>query len=82
MANSMDFGFLNPNIPKALFANASLPQMYQNAMQNPQAFQHYVMKNMPQAYQKALQIMQSGNPQAVVMQMLQSNGLNINNFRF
>ena len=81
MANSMDMQFGNPNITQVTIANIPLPQLYQNAMQNPYAFQQYVMNNMPQAYQRAMQIMQSGNPQAVIMQMLQANGLNLGNFK-
>lgn len=51
-------------------------QLLQQARQNPQAFNDFVRQNNPQAYQQAMQIMQSGNPQQVIVQMLQSRGLN------
>jgi hypothetical protein len=51
-------------------------QLLQQARQNPQAFNDFVRQNNPQAYQQAMQIMQSGNPQQVIIQMLQSRGLN------
>ena len=51
-------------------------QLLQQARQNPQAFNDYVRQTNPQAYQQAIQIAQSGNPQQVVIQMLQSRGLN------
>lgn len=73
MANSMDRMFSN-NVPNA--APMNIQQAYQAAMQNPQAFREMIMRNNPQAYQRAMQIMQSGNPQQAVMQMLQARGLN------
>lgn len=51
-------------------------QLLQQARQNPQAFNDFVRQTNPQAYQQAMQIMQSGNPQQVILQMLQSRGLN------
>lgn len=73
MANSMDRMFSN-NVPNA--APMSIQQAYQAAIQNPQAFQEMVMKTNPEAYQRAMQVMQMPNPQAAVMQMLQARGLN------
>lgn len=51
-------------------------QQYQQAMQNPKAFTDYIARINPQLYQRAMQLMQGGNPQQIVMQMLQSRGLN------
>lgn len=56
--------------------NFNIQQAYQQAMQNPQAFVNHMMQSNPQAYQRAMQIAQSQNPQAAVMQMLQQRGLN------
>ena len=55
--------------------------MVQQARQNPQAFENFVRQTNPQAYQQALQLRNSGNIQNVVMQMLQSRGINPNVFR-
>ena len=46
--------------------------------QNPAMFEEYVRKNNPQAYQKALQIRNSHNPRAAILQMVQASGLNPN----
>jgi hypothetical protein len=56
--------------------NLDIQQAYQQAMQNPRAFTEQVRKANPQAYQRAMQIAQSQNPQAAVMQMLQQRGWN------
>lgn len=60
--------------------NVNIQQAYQQAMQNPQAFINHMMQTNPQAYQRAMQIAQSQNPQAAIMQMLQSRGLSPNMF--
>ena len=57
-------------------SNFNIQQAYQQAMQNPQAFVNHMMQSNPQAYQRAMQIAQSQNPQAAIMQMLQQRGLN------
>lgn len=51
------------------------------AKQNPQQFEDYVKQTNPQAYNRALQIRSSTNPQAIVMQMVQSGGINPNILR-
>ena len=48
----------------------------QQAKQNPRAFEEYVKQNNPQAYQQALQIRGSANPQAIIRQMAQMKGVN------
>lgn len=79
MANSMDRMFSNAvsNMPGT---GISIQQAYQRAMQNPKAFADFMRTNNPDAYQRALQVMQSGNPQQMVMQMLQSRGLSASMF--
>lgn len=54
----------------------SLQQAYAQARQNPAAFEEQFKRTNPQAYQLALQIRNSGNPQAAIMQMLQARGIN------
>lgn len=51
------------------------------AKQNPQQFEDYVKQTNPQAYNRALQIRSSTNPQAIIMQMVQSGGINPNVLR-
>lgn len=81
MNNPMDkFQFqttnFQPNVENNLFEVAN------RARQNPKAFEDYVRKNNPQAYQRAIQIRNSVvNPQQVVMQMAQQRGLNHNIMR-
>lgn len=76
MPNLMDKVPFN-STPQGSF---NIQQAYQQAMQNPQAFVNYMAQMNPQAYQRAMQIAQSQNPQAAVMQMLQNRGLNPNMF--
>ena len=56
--------------------NVSLQQAYQNAMQNPRAFVEQLKANNPQLVQQAIQLAKSSSPQAVVMQIMQSRGIN------
>jgi predicted Zn-dependent peptidase len=52
---------------------------YNQARQNPRAFEDQIRKTNPQAYQRALQLRNSvANPQEVVLQMLQQRGINPN----
>lgn len=55
-----------------------LQQMLAQARQNPAAFEEQLRRTNPQAYQQALQIRNSGNPQYAIMQMLQARGINPN----
>lgn len=61
--------------------NNSIENLVQQARQNPQAFEDYVRRTNPQAYQQAMQIRNSANPQAIAMQMAQSKGINPNILR-
>lgn len=57
-------------------------QIYNQAMQNPRAFEEQIKRNNPQAYQRAMQIRNSiANPQQAVMQMAQQRGINPNVLR-
>ena len=68
--NSMDKLFQNnPN-------DGQMTELLNRAMQNPQAFADYLAKVNPAAYQKALNIRNSPNPQAIIMNMAKSSGIN------
>lgn len=54
----------------------NLQQMVMQARQNPQAFEEQFKRANPQAYQQAMQLRNSGNTKAAVMQMLQAKGIN------
>lgn len=58
--------------------SGDLTQVVQQAKQNPQAFEEHIKRTNPAAYQMAMQIRNSANPQAMVMQMAQSRGINPN----
>jgi hypothetical protein len=63
-------------------ANSNTPQnveqLIQQIKQNPSAFEERLKQTNPQAYQMALQIRNSPNPQAAIIQMMQKKGLNPN----
>lgn len=72
------------------FQQANLPQngnqndlynLVNQAKQNPQQFEDYVKRTNPQAYNRAMQIRCSTNPQAIIMQMVQNSGINPNILR-
>lgn len=50
----------------------------QQAKSNPKGFEDYIKRTNPQAYQQAMQIRNSQNPKAIIMQMMQSKGINPN----
>lgn len=56
----------------------NLQQMLMQARQNPKAFEEQFKRENPQAYQQAMQLRNSGNTKAAVMQMLQAKGINPN----
>ena len=58
--------------------NPDLQTLIQQARQNPAAFEEQFKRTNPQAYQQAMQIRNSANPQAVIRQMAQSRGVNPN----
>lgn len=59
-------------------AQPDLTQLINQARQNPRAFEEHIARNNPEAYQRAMQIRNSPNPQAIVMQMAQARGINPN----
>jgi hypothetical protein len=59
-------------------APQNMEQLIQQIRQNPSAFEEQIRINNPQAYQMALQIRNSQNPQAIIMQMMQQKGFNPN----
>lgn len=75
MPNPMDMAF--GNIPNTQIPQ-NIEQLIQQIKQNPSAFEEQIRQNNPQAYQMALNIRNSKNPQAIIMQMMQSRGLNPN----
>lgn len=72
MPNPMDNAFVNTSNEQNIDA------LIQQIKQNPATFEDYVRKTNPQGYQRALQIRNLQNPQAVIMQMMQSSGFNPN----
>ena len=59
-------------------APQNVEQLIDRIRQNPSAFEEQLKQTNPQAYQMALNIRNSPNPQAVIMQMVQQRGLNPN----
>lgn len=49
--------------------------LVQRARQDPRGFEEYVRQTNPQAYQRAMQLRGTANPQALVMQMAQAQGI-------
>jgi hypothetical protein len=67
------------NVPFNTMPNSqNLENMLRQIRQNPSAFEENLKRSNPQAYQLALQIRNSNNPQAIVMQMAQARGLSPN----
>ena len=54
----------------------NIEQLIQQIRQNPAAYEEQLKKTNPQAYQMALNIRNSQNPQAIIMQMIQQKGIN------
>ena len=77
MPNLMDSTHYN----SGAMPQQNIEELINKIRQNPVAFEDYVRNNNPQAYQMALQLRNSPNPQAVVMQMAQARGLNPNILR-
>lgn len=70
-----------PFTPVGQNPSNDIAQMLQQARQNPQAFEEQIKRTNPMAYQQAMQIRNSANPQAVIKQMAQAKGLNPNVLR-
>lgn len=74
MPNLMDSTPYNGNMPN----QQGIENLIQQIKQNPQAFEEQMRRTNPQAYQMALQIRNSPNPRSMIMQMMQSRGMNPN----
>lgn len=74
MANLMDSVPFN-SAPSCGANTCDVMQQLQQIRQNPRAFEEHLKKTNPQAYQQAMQIRNSANPQATVMQMAQQRGV-------
>lgn len=59
-----------------MMAQPNIGQIIQQIRQNPAAFEEQLRLNNPQAYQMAMQIRNSQNPQALIMQLMQQKGVN------
>ena len=62
-------------------APQNMEQLIDRIRQNPSAFEEQLKQTNPQAYQMALNIRNSPNPQAIIRQMAQQRGLNPNILR-
>ena len=80
MANLMDSTPFN-SAPSCGENTCDVVQQLQQIRQNPRAFEEHLKRTNPQAYQQALQIRNSANPQAIIMQMAQQRGINPNLLR-
>lgn len=58
-----------------------LLEIIERAKQDPLGFEEKVKQMNPEGYQRALQIRNSANPKAIVMQMAQAQGINPNILR-
>lgn len=74
MLNLMDSAPFNGN----MYNSQNIESLIQQIKQNPQAFEEQIRRNNPQAYQLALQIRNSPNPQTMILQMMRAKGLNPN----
>lgn len=73
----------NANFAPAPYANRpnDFEQLAEQARRNPAAFEDYIKRTNPQAYQQAMQIMNCANPRAMVAQMAKARGVNPNILR-
>lgn len=55
-----------------------LLEIIEKAKQDPLGFEEKIKQMNPEGYQRALQIRNSANPKAIVMQMAQAQGINPN----
>lgn len=74
MANLMDNTPFNP-VQSCNGNGCDIVQQFNEIRQNPRAFEEHLKKTNPQAYQQAMQIRNSANPQAIIMQMAQQRGV-------
>lgn len=79
MANLMDN--ITYNTVQNCGDRYDIVQQFNQIRQNPQAFEEYLKRTNPQAYQQAMQIRNSANPKAIIANMAQQRGLNPNVLR-
>lgn len=77
MRNLMDSVPFNP-VQSCNGNGCDIVQQFNEIRQNPQAFEEHLKRTNPQAYQQALQIRNSANPQAAIMNMARQRGLHPN----
>ena len=65
---------VNGNSPVTYNPFQAFQSAYQQAMQNPAFFEQQYKSKYPQAYQMAMQIRNSANPQQYVLQMARDRG--------
>lgn len=66
----------NPMDSVSMQSADGFENLVQQAKSNPKGFEDYIKRTNPQAYQQAIQIRNSQNPKAVIMQMMQAKGIN------
>ena len=76
MASPMDNVNYNQVSNNNVINAQDMQSAYKNAMQNPKAFEEYVRRTNPKAYDMAVKLAQSRNPRDIVMQILNSRGIN------
>ena len=77
MPNLMDNIPFNP-VQSCNGVGCDIVQQFNEIRKNPRAFEERLRHTNPQAYQQAMQIRNSANPKAIVMNMAQQRGINPN----
>ena len=75
MGNLMDNTPFN-NVPFNGTTPQTIETLIQQIKQNPAAFEEQMRRGNPQAYNMALQIRNSPNPRAAILQLMQAKGFN------
>lgn len=82
MPNLMDSVQFTPSIPhNNAPQNEDIFSMIERAKNDPRGFEEMVKKTNPQGYQLALQIRNSQNPRAMVIEMARAQNVNPNIYR-
>ena len=66
----------NPMDSVSMQSADGFENLVRQAKSNPKGFEDYIKRTNPQAYQQAIQIRNSQNPKAIIMQMMQAKGIN------
>lgn len=82
MANTFDnlpFNDFRQNSPAQTQSGVpDFQNLLQQASQNPKAFEEHLRQTNPQAYQRAMQVRNSANPRAMIVEMAKARGVNPN----